>query len=124
VGSNDSYPAPRNFSKVPKARSFAGFPKSRNPRDSEPTVLTPIVIQTLININIFILAYIIIILLASSKSVTIEICEIKSEKNTRPHETPNAIDPAKRGLERRRIEPTMLDFRPGPKRVLPAHRAG
>ena len=38
MGSNDGYPDPRNFSKLPKARgssSFTGFPKSRNPRDSE-----------------------------------------------------------------------------------------
>jgi len=74
-------------------------------------------------INIFILAYIIIILLVYSKSVTTEICEIKSEKNTRPHETPNAIDPAKRGLERTRIELAVLDFCPGAKRAPPAHRA-
>ncbi|KAF9650102.1 hypothetical protein BDM02DRAFT_3127881 [Thelephora ganbajun] len=37
--------------------------------------------------------------------------------------TSDAVDPAKRGLERTKIEPTMLDFRPGAKRALPAHRA-
>ena len=68
-------------------------------------------------------AYIIIILLASSKSVTIEIYEIKYEKNTSPYERQNAVDPTKRGLKRKRIEPAMLNFRPGAKRALPAHRA-
>ena len=29
----------------------------------------------------------------------------------------NAVDPAKRGVERTRIELTMLDFRPGEKRA-------
>ena len=34
-----------------------------------------------------------------------------------------AIDPAKRGLERTRIERGMLNFRPEQKQALPAHRA-
>jgi hypothetical protein len=65
----------------------------------------------------FYLAYIIIILLADSKSVAIEICEFKYEKNTRPCRMPRAVDPAERALERTNIEPTMLDFRPGAKRA-------
>lgn len=75
-------------------------------------------------VHIFNLAYIIIILLAHSKRVIAKICEIKSEKNTRSHETLNAFDPAKRSLERMRIKPTMVDFRPRPKRAPPAHSAG
>jgi hypothetical protein len=68
-------------------------------------------------VHMFYLAYIIVILLARSKSVTINICENKSEKNTRPCRTPRAVDPARRGLERTNTEPTMLDFRPGAKRA-------
>jgi hypothetical protein len=68
-------------------------------------------------VHMFYLAYIIIILLADSKSVTAEICENKSEKNTRPCRTPRAVDPAKRVLERTNIELAMLDFRPGAKRA-------
>jgi len=36
----------------------------------------------------------------------------------------DAVDPAKRGLERTRIELEMLNSRPGGERVPPAHRAG
>jgi hypothetical protein len=68
-------------------------------------------------VHIFYLAYIIIILLAHSKSVTINICENKYIYNTRPCRTLRAVDPAKRGLERTNIEPAMLDFRPGAKRA-------
>jgi hypothetical protein len=68
-------------------------------------------------VHIFYLAYIIIILLACSKSVTAKICENKSEKNTRPYRMLRAVDPAKRGPKRTNIELTMLDFRPGAKRV-------
>ena len=63
-------------------------------------------------VYIFYLAYISIILLARSKSVATKIFEIKYEKNARPCGTPNACDPAKRGLEWPRIELTMLDFCP------------
>jgi hypothetical protein len=68
-------------------------------------------------VRIFYLAYIIIILLAHSKSVTINICENKYIYNTRPCRTLRAVDPAKRGLERTNIEPAMHDFRPGAKRA-------
>ena len=72
-------------------------------------------------INIFVLPYIIIILLARSKRVTIKKCEIKYKKNTILCETSGAVDPAKRDFERTRIEPTMPNFRPGSKRASPAH---
>jgi hypothetical protein len=72
-------------------------------------------------IDIFVLPYITIILLAHSKSVTIKKCEIKYEKNTILCGTSGAVDPAKRDFERTRIEPTMPNFRPGSKRALPAH---
>jgi hypothetical protein len=49
-------------------------------------------------------------------------CEIKYEKYTIPHRTSTAYDPAKRGIEQTSIEPTMLDFRPGADRALPAYR--
>jgi hypothetical protein len=68
-------------------------------------------------VHIFYLAYIIIILLARSKSVTINICENKYIKNTRTCRTLRPVDPAKRGLERTNIESTMLGFRPGAKQV-------
>jgi hypothetical protein len=73
--------------------------------------------------HIFYLAYIITILLAHSKSVRIKICEIKYLKNATLCKTSNAVDPAKRGAKRTRIELAMLDFRPDEKRALPAHRA-
>jgi hypothetical protein len=73
-------------------------------------------------VNIFVLPYIIIILLARSKSMTIEKCEIKYEKNTIPCKASTAVDPAKRDLERTRIESVVLDFRPEAERALPAHR--
>jgi hypothetical protein len=72
-------------------------------------------------IDIFVLPYVTIILLAHSKSVTIKKCEIKYEKNTILCGTSGAVDPAKRDFERTRIEPTMPNFRPGSKRALPAH---
>jgi hypothetical protein len=53
--------------------------------------------------------------------MTIKKCEIKYEKNTIPCETSAAVDPAKRDCERMNIELTMLDFRPGSERALPAH---
>jgi hypothetical protein len=74
-------------------------------------------------INIFVLAYISIILLAGSKSVTTKICENKYEKNTTECRTSNARDPAKRDAERMRIEQGMLDFRAAAERALPAHPA-
>ena len=57
------------------------------------------------------LAYISIISLGGSKSVTTNICEIKYEKTTIPCRMSNPNDPAKRGCERTRIEQDMLDFR-------------
>ena len=51
-------------------------------------------------VRIFYLAYIIIILLASSKSMTTKMSEIKSEKYTIPYETSNTIDPAKHNPKR------------------------
>ena len=73
--------------------------------------------------HIFYLAYIITILLAYSKNVTIKICEIKYLKNATLCKTSNRVDPAKRGSTRMRIELAVLDFRPDEKRALPAHRA-
>ena len=73
------------------------------------------------SINIFVLPYITIILLACSKSMTTKKCEIKYEKNITPCGTSTAVDPAKRDVERTRIELAMLDFRPGSKRAPPAH---
>ena len=75
-------------------------------------------------INIFVLSYISMILQASSKSAHIKISEIKYEKNTSICKTLNAVDPAKRGLARMRIELAALNFCPEPERALPAHRAG
>jgi hypothetical protein len=72
-------------------------------------------------INIFVLPYLIIILLARSKSVTTKKCEIKYEINITLCGTSTAVDPAKRDVERTRIELAMLDFRPGSERALPAH---
>jgi hypothetical protein len=72
-------------------------------------------------ISIFVLPYIIIILLAHSKRVTIKKCEIKYEKNTISCETSAAVHPAKRDFERTRIELAVLDFRSGSERALPAH---
>jgi hypothetical protein len=74
-------------------------------------------------INIFVLLYISIILLAGSKCVTAKMCEIKYKINTTPCRTSNAVDPAKRDIERTRIEPTVLDFRSRARRALPARRA-
>jgi hypothetical protein len=71
-------------------------------------------------INIFVLPYISIILLARSKSVTTKRCEIKYKINTTPCGIPNAVDPAKRGVERMRIEPRTLGFRSETKRAWPA----
>jgi hypothetical protein len=53
----------------------------------------------------------------------IKMSENKYLKNTSPWRTSTAFDPAKRALERTRIERDMLDFRPGLERALPAHRA-
>jgi hypothetical protein len=72
-------------------------------------------------VHMFYLAYIMIILLSHSKSVTTKMFEIKYEKNTRLCGTSIACDPAKRGRKRMRIEPTMLDFRPGAMRAFSAH---
>ena len=66
-------------------------------------------------VRIFYLAYIIIILLASSKSVHTKISEIKYIYNTSLWRTSAAVDPANRGLKRPRIELAMLDFRPEAK---------
>jgi hypothetical protein len=68
-------------------------------------------------VHMFYLAYIIIILLAHSKSATTKICRKKYIKNTRPCRTPRPVDPAKRGPKRTGIELAMLDFRPGAKRA-------
>jgi len=68
-------------------------------------------------VHMFYLAYINIILLARSKSVTAKMLEIKYKRNTRPCGTSNAFDPAKRGPKRTRIELTMLDFRSRGKRA-------
>ena len=67
--------------------------------------------------------YVYLILLAGSKSVVINICEIKYLKNMVLCKTRNGVDSAKRGLEQTRIKPTVLDFRSDEKRALPAHRA-
>jgi hypothetical protein len=64
-------------------------------------------------VHISYLSYIIMILLACSKIVRINICKIKYLKNTRPCKTSRAVDPAKRDLKRTNIELAMLDFRPG-----------
>ena len=74
-------------------------------------------------VRIFYLAYIIIILLAGSKSVYTKISEIIYIYNTSLWGTSDATDPANRGLERAIIELTTLDFRPGTERALPARRA-
>ena len=66
-------------------------------------------------VGILHLSYIIIILLAGSKSVTINICEIKYLKHMILCKTQNRVNPARCGLEKLRIEPTMLDFHPNEK---------
>ena len=71
--------------------------------------------------HIFYLAYIITILLAHLKNVTIKICEIKYLKNATLCKTSNWVDPAKCGAKWTRIELAMLDFRPDKKQALPAH---
>jgi hypothetical protein len=68
-------------------------------------------------VHIFYLSYIIVILLARSKSVRINICEIKYSKNIKPCRTPRAIDPAKRDLKRTNIELAILGFCSGTKRA-------
>jgi hypothetical protein len=68
-------------------------------------------------VHMLYLAYINIILLACSKSAATKMFEIKYEKNTRPCKTSAAVDPAKRGRKRVRIERETLDFRPGAKRA-------
>ena len=64
-------------------------------------------------INIFVLPYIIVILSARLKSMTVKKCEIKCGKNTIPCEMSATVDPAKRDFEWTRIELTMLNFRFG-----------
>jgi len=58
-------------------------------------------------VHMLYLAYINIILLASSNHVTTETCEIKIEKSATPCWTSTTVDPAKRT----RIGLAMLDFR-------------
>ena len=77
----------------------------------------------LISFICFIYLNIINIVLAGSKSVTINICEIKYLKNKTPCKTRNAVDPAKRALKRTIIESTMLDFRSGESEHFQLHRA-
>jgi len=74
-------------------------------------------------VHMFYLPYIITILLACSKSMIIKIWEIIYIYNTSPCRIGNAVNPAKCALKRTRIELATLDFRPGAKRALPAHRA-
>jgi hypothetical protein len=57
-----------------------------------------------------------------SKSATAKKCEIKYEKNIISCETSGAVDPAKRDVERTRIELAMVDFRTRDC-ALPAHHA-
>jgi putative transposon-encoded protein len=92
---------------IPPAILLSGYPP-RWPHQSK-------------SINIFDLPYITIILLAHSKRVVTKKCEIKYEKNITPCGTSTAVDPAKRDVERTRIELAMLNFCPGPERALPAH---
>ena len=61
--------------------------------------------------------HITVILLACSKSATIEICEIVCEKNTILCRTKIAVDPAKCGLERTITELAMLKFHLGAERA-------
>jgi hypothetical protein len=49
-------------------------------------------------------------------------CLKKFRKKSSTWTMRNAVDPAKRALERTRIEREMLNFRPGVELVLPAHR--
>ena len=63
------------------------------------------------------LAYISIISLGGSKSVTTNICEIKYEKTTIPCRMSNPNDPAKCGCERMKIEQDMLNFRAAARRA-------
>ena len=62
---------------------------------------------------------IVINLLVGSKSVTTKFRKIKFKKYTTPCRTQNAWDPAKRDLERARIEWDTLDFRPERERASP-----
>ena len=64
-------------------------------------------------VDILKLGYLSIVSLAGSNSVTRKKWEIKSEKNTSPQRTLNAYDPAKRAVDRTRIERDMLNFRTG-----------
>ena len=57
------------------------------------------------------LAFINIILLASSNHVTTEICEIKIEENATPCWTSTTVDPAKRDAKWTGIGLAMFDFR-------------
>jgi hypothetical protein len=61
--------------------------------------------------------YISIILLAEQKSMRTKMLEIKYEINTTPCRTSNAVDPAKNGAKRTRIERDMLNSCPGMKRA-------
>ena len=54
--------------------------------------------------------------------MTAKKCEIKYEKNTIPCGTSAAVDPAKRDIERTRIELVTVDFRTRDC-ALPVHRA-
>ena len=67
--------------------------------------------------------YVYLILLAGSKSVVINICEIKYLKHMILCKAWNGVNPAKRGLERITVEPTMLNSCPGAERASPAHRS-
>jgi hypothetical protein len=64
-------------------------------------------------VHIFYLSYIIMILLARSKIVRINICKMKYLQNTRPCRKSRTVDPAKRDLKQTNIELAMLDFHLG-----------
>ena len=68
-------------------------------------------------VHIFYLVYLSVILLALAKSAYTKMLEIKYIKNIIPCRTSNAVDPAKRDVERTRIERDILDFRPMRKRA-------
>jgi len=60
------------------------------------------------------------VLLTRSKSMTTKKVRKKIRKKTRPCRAPAATYPAERSAEGTIIELTMLDFRPGERRALPA----
>ena len=72
-------------------------------------------------VYLWVLAYISVILLVDQKKACAKMSEIKYIKNTTLCGTLIAFDPAKDRKKRTRIEPGMLDFRPGENRAMPAH---